>query len=225
MSATAAFNAQVKVTGAPVVMTAEAMALIATKTYQVTNTAKRIVDPATAVVIKDNGSAVAAANILSFDFLFGTVVVIPAYTPTAPITMDGAYIPTATIGEAKSVDISASGSLADVTSFDSAGSKRKLLTLIDASGSLTRLALPLDDLDGVTAGTQSIDGWMKAGTPRVLDVLWTTGSRWRLWILFKDYKVTAQVDAVVTVSVDFELCAQAGTVAGAAAGAAFSIGT
>lgn len=218
MTATVAFNAQVKVSGAAVVMTGEATTFVSGKTYQVTNTAKRIVDPATAVVVKDNGVTVAAANILSFDFLFGQVTFIPAYTPTTPITIDGAYLPTASIAECKSVEFSVMGTLVDVTSFDSGGSRRKMLALVDVSGMLARLALPLDDLDPVTGGTQSIDAWFKAGTARLIDVLFATGMRFRCWVLFKDYKVTAQLDGAVEVSVDFEGAAQT-------AGASFGIGS
>lgn len=218
MAVAPAFNAQVKISGAAVATTAEAAALVSGKTYQITNTAKRVLDPSVAVTVKDNGVTVAAANILSLDYLFGIVTFVGGYTVTGPVTFDASYLPTTTIAECKAVEFSFAGELPDATSFDSGGSRRKLLTIVDISGSLTRLALPLDDLDGVTGGTQSIDGWLKAGTQRLVDVLFATGFRVRAWVLFKSYKVTGQLTNVVEVTVEFEGAAWT-------AGAAFGIGT
>lgn len=217
-AASPAFNAAVKVSGAAVATTGEATTFVSGKTYQITNTARRILDPSAAVTVKDNGVTVAAANIASIDYLFGQVTFVGGYTVTGPVTMDASYIPTATITEAKAAEFNFAGDLADVTSFDSAGSRRKLLALADISGSLMRLALPLDDLDPVTGGSQTIDGWMKAGTQRLIDVLFTTGIRVRAWVLFKSYKVTAQLAGIIEVTVEFEGAAWT-------AGASFGLGT
>ena len=201
--------------GTAVAMTAEACSLVSGTTYQVTNAAKRIIDPATAVTVKDAGTPIAAANV-TIDYLFGRFTL--ASAPGGAVTVDASYLPTTTIAEAKSVDLNVAVDLVDSTSFDSAGSKRKTAVLLDISGSLMRLALPLDALDGAAGGTQSIDSWLKAGTPRLIDVLFTTGARLRAWVLFKSYKVTGQLAGIIEVTVEFEGASQGG-------GAAFNTGT
>jgi hypothetical protein len=197
----AAWQAQLKISGAPVGTTAEAMALLGGSQYQVTNTAKRVIDPATAITIKDGGVTVSSA-LYSFDYLFG-IVTFSGYSPTGSVTLDGSYIPVASIGQCRTVELSMMADLVDVSIFENQA-KQKQATLVDFEGSLERLSLPVDDLDGVTAGTQSIDGWMKAGTPRLLDVLFAAGARFRGWILFAGYEVQAQVDGIVTVNVKFK---------------------
>lgn len=215
MGATAAFNAQVRFTGAAVSFTAEATTSLGSSRWQITNTAKRIVDPSVAVTVKDTGVAV-AANLWTFDYLFGIVTFV-GYTPTGAVTVDGSYLPnTATPTECKAVEINAKADLTDVSVFE-AGYHQKLITLLDLDGSLDRLVLPLDDLDGVTAGTQSIKSWQDAGTPKVLDVLFAPGQRFRAWVRFGAHKVMAKVDGVVETNISFTGSPQA-------AGAVFSWG-
>lgn len=210
--ATAAHSVAVKVSGTAVSMTAEATTLVTGTTYQITNTAKRVLDPSVAVVVNDAGSPVSA----TVDYLFGTVTL--ASSPGGAVTVTASYLPVATIGECKSVDLSISIDLGDITSFDSAGVKKKTSLLQDISGSLGRLVMPIDDLDSATGGVQSIHSWMLAGTPRLIDVLFTSGARVRAWVLFKSYKVTGQTSSIVESTVEFEGSAQNSL-------AAFGIGT
>jgi hypothetical protein len=205
--ATAAWQAQVKVAGAPVAMVAESMAFIASSQYQIGNSAKRIVDPSAAVVIKDGGVTV-GASFWTFDYLYG-VVTFSGYTVLGVITIDANYIPTGSIGGCKGVNVKAMASLADVSVLESSG-RKKLTTLLDCELSLERLELPIDDLDLVTAGTQSIDVWMRGGTPRLLDVLFAAGFRFRAWILFEDYEIQGQLDGVLTVNVKASGAARVG---------------
>jgi hypothetical protein len=198
--ASAAFQAAVKVSGAAVAITAEVCGLVSAGVYQVTNTGRRIIDPGVGVVVKDGGVAVGVA-LWSFDYLFG-VVTFSGYSPTDAVTIDGSYLPTATAGECNGLEFAASADLGDASAFESQA-RKKIQTLIDCSGSLNRLVLPLDDLDTVTVGNQTIDSWFKAGTPKVLDVLFATGGRLRVWLMFGGYKVTAKTDSLVEVSVEF----------------------
>jgi hypothetical protein len=211
----AAFNVQVKVSGAAVATTGEAMTSLGGGQYQITNAAKRILDPAAAVVAKDAGTPVSAA-LWSVDRLFGTVT-FSGYTPSGAVTVDASYIPVAAIGEATAVSLKTMVDLVDVSVLE-AGAHKRQAALADFEGSIDRLAIPLDDLDAVTGGTQSIDGWMKAGTPRLLDVLFTTGARFRGWILFGGHEVKSEVAGVVAVTVNFSGASQG-------AGASFGWGT
>ena len=65
----AGYTGTVKASGAAVVMTAEACTSLGSNRYQITNTAKRIVDPNTALVVLENG--VASVLAYTFDHLFG----------------------------------------------------------------------------------------------------------------------------------------------------------
>lgn len=89
----AGYTVDILKSGTPTTLTAEATSLVSTRIYQITNTAKRVLDPATAVTVLDNAVAVSAANIEYIDYLFGIVKFISSYTPTTPITITGKYLP------------------------------------------------------------------------------------------------------------------------------------
>ena len=201
----AGFQVQVKVSGAAVATTGEATTSLGGGQYQITNAAKRILDPAVAVVVRDAGTPV-GATLWSVDRLFG-VVTFSGYTPSGAVTVDASYIPVAAIGEATAVSLKTMVDLVDVSVFET-GAHKKQAALTDFEGSIDRLAIPLDDLDAVTDGTQSIDSWMKAGTPRLLDVLFVSGGRFRGWVLFGGYDVKGEVAGVVTVTVNFSGASQ-----------------
>jgi hypothetical protein len=214
--ATPAYPIQLKIASATVtVMTSEATTAIVTGSqYQIVNTAKRAVDPATTLVVKDGAATVPTANV-SFDYLFGIVTFV-GYTATGAVTITGAYLSTQSIAEGNGIELNLSTDLVDVSVFESSF-KKKLAVLLDSDGSIAMLRIPLEDLDSLTAGTQSFDSWMRSGTPKLLDVLFTAGARWRGWVVFKDYKVKSAIAGVIEVSLDF-------TGAPQGAGAVFSWG-
>jgi len=199
----AAWQAAVRVSGAAVAATGEATTFLGGRRYQVTNTGRRIIDPAVAVVVRDNGTPVAAANILAIDFLFGVVEFQAAYTVTGPVTLDFSWLPTYQVGECRSGSFGLNAELVDASVFETQWRKRQP-TLLDFEGTLQSLQLPVVDIDTVTAGTQSIDGWLKAGTPRLLDVLFASGQRMRAWVLFSGHSIQGEVAGIVTVDVSFQ---------------------
>lgn len=199
----AAWQAAVRVSGAAVAATGEATTFLGGKRYQVTNAARRILDPAAALTVRDNGVAVAAANILSLDFLFGIVEFQAAYTVTGPVTLDASWLPTYQVGECRQGSFSLSAELVDASVFESQWRQRQP-TLLDCEGSLQSLRLPVVDIDTVTGGVQSIDSWLKAGTPRLLDVLFASGQRMRAWVLFSGHSIQGEVAGIVTVDVNFQ---------------------
>lgn len=84
--------------GTSTVMTDEAMSLVSGKTYQITSVTKRIINRAVAIIVKDAAATVAAADIATFDYLFGQVTFASSYTVTGPITITAEYYPTVAIG-------------------------------------------------------------------------------------------------------------------------------
>ena len=101
----AGYQVTLKKSGTPTTMTAEACTLVSGKTYQITNAAHRIMDPATVPTVLGNAVTIAEANILNIDYLFGTVTFISSYTPTTPITITGKYLPTSVIAGARAFNL------------------------------------------------------------------------------------------------------------------------
>lgn len=115
----AGYQANVKKGGTPVVMTSEATALLTGKTYQITNVAHRLMDLATVTVVKD-GAVDQTANVLSIDYLNGTVTFKPTYTVTGAVTITGAYVPTTTIARSRSFTLTQTAAEIDDTDYETA---------------------------------------------------------------------------------------------------------
>jgi hypothetical protein len=113
------YQANLKQSGAPVVMTAEAMALVSGKTYRITNTAKRIIDYFSTLTVLDNAID-RTANVASIDYLNGEVTFLAAYNPVGPVTITGKYVPTATIARAKGFTLNQGAGEKDTTDYETA---------------------------------------------------------------------------------------------------------
>lgn len=90
------YQAVIKKTGASTVMTDEATTLVSGKTYQITDTSKRLIDVATTVVVED-ATVDVTDEVESIDFLFGKVTFKSSYTVTGAVTITGAYLPASQI--------------------------------------------------------------------------------------------------------------------------------
>lgn len=116
----AGYKAVVSITGASTTMTGEAAGLVSGLSYQITLATHRILDPDVPVVVYDATVAVAAANIESIDYLTGTITFIAGYTVTAPITVDGAFLPATQIVAANTFTLTMTAQTTDKTDFISA---------------------------------------------------------------------------------------------------------
>lgn len=140
MAALAGYQCQVILTGNPVSVTGEAASNTSGKVYQITDSARQFMDPDSAITWKDNGVAVAAANIESVDVLFGEVTFAASYTVTGPVTCDYSYLPTTAIADVQSFSFSTSRDMMDKTGMSLTTSHRtKVPGLYDASGSIDLL--------------------------------------------------------------------------------------
>lgn len=110
----AGYIVNLKKSGTPTVMTGEAMTLVSGKIYQVTATAKQIISTAHAVVVKDN-AVDHNADVISIDYLTGTIEFDAGYTVTGPVTIDAYYLPTSAIAGAKSFSLTQSAETIDET--------------------------------------------------------------------------------------------------------------
>lgn len=77
---------------ASTVMTGEATTQVgATKSYQITNAVKRLIDETVDVVVYD-GITNVTANVESVDYMFGIVTFAAAYIVVGAVTVHGAYL-------------------------------------------------------------------------------------------------------------------------------------
>jgi hypothetical protein len=113
----AGYVCTIKKSGTPTTMTDEAMSLVSGKTYKITDAAKACIDLDTAVVVEDNASPVAAADILNIDYLHGRVTFAASYTPTGPITITGKYLPLSTLGTSQSFTLTQTAAEIRTTTF------------------------------------------------------------------------------------------------------------
>lgn len=196
----AAHSTTVKVSGAAVGVTGEATTHLGSNVYQVTTSARRIMDPSVTPVVKAGGVAVSSA-LYSVNYLFGKVTF--TAPPGGAVTIDYSYLPVAALASVKGFSVQADNGLQDATTFDSAGARENQATLFDHSGSLQMLSLPLEDIDPVTGGVQTLADVLNNGTPKLLEI--GLGSYFlRAWIMLGSIEVGAAHDGLVESSVSFE---------------------
>lgn len=115
----AGYTANIRSGGTPVQVTGGATTLVTGKTYQINNTAQRFMSYANAIVVKV--SAVdQTAQVLSIDYLNGTVTFKAAYSPGAAPTIDYYYVPLTTLGKARSFKLQQQAAEIDTTDYATA---------------------------------------------------------------------------------------------------------
>lgn len=210
--ALAGYATTLKVAGTAVPVVNEASTGLGGGVWQVTNTARRIWEPSAAVTVKDAAVTV-AANLWSFDYLFGKVT-FTGYTPSGAVTVDGSYLPTGPVAEVRSFNLSIKPNILDRTTFDSGGVKQKLSGLGDASGSFEFLSMPTADLDAGTGGDQSLVSFNAGAVFKVFELKVGTWF-FRAFIAIESIEESAQVDGLVQGTANFQTAPQR---AGAAMG-------
>lgn len=206
--ASAAFTCAIKQTGTAVAMTGEATTNTTGNTYQVTNTAKRILDPSTAITVYDGVTPIADTSV-TVDYLFGKVTL--SSPPGGAVTIDGAYLPSYSVAEAKAFELSFSKDVFESTVMAATTtSKTRTAGLKDVSGSITQLDNLLTDLDsGGTTIVPFTD--FTAGTTRVLEVTFPSGTIFRAFVTFSGVAEKTSVDALLESTLSFEGNAVTGT--------------
>jgi hypothetical protein len=198
--ATTAYSTTLSISGTAIAMTDEATSSISSTVYEITNAAKRRIDPNTAVTVKAN-SVVQAASTYSINFEFGRITFNSA--PTAPVAITGAYLPVFAIGEVTDLTLSFSMEAPEVTPLSTSGWKSYKATVQDLSGSFSAHQLPNVDVD-TGAGIVKLSDYFNTGANVLIDVV-APGSipvfRGHLVLTGIDMKPTAS--ALVDVSANF----------------------
>lgn len=208
--AVAAHTTVIKQTGDSVVMTTEACTSLSSTVYQITNTAKRIIDPDVALTVYDNGSPVADANV-TIDYLFGKVTS-TAGAFTGPVTITGAYLATWAVAEARGFELNFSAEMLESTVMAAATANRsRHMGLKDCSGTVSGLDAFNTDLDSGGTTVVPFTDW-GAGTRRVLEITFpSSGVIFRAFVRFKEPKVNAAYDGQVEGTLAWEASAATGT--------------
>lgn len=214
MAITASYLATVSVTGTSTGLTGgtgEPMTDVsggARTSYQITDATKRIVDPATAIVIYDNNTAGAWAGSYTMDYLNGTVTLSPA-AGALGVKIQGNYLPARQITQAYEVDASLSKNLVD-TSLLGTAFQLRTPALGDASGTMSCYDFGLTTYGGdVNLKTILLDG-----TAKVVEIDFDQVIL-RFFALFESIESSASVDGVQSLSASFSMSSQTALTTGA----------
>jgi len=125
----AGYIATLKQGGTPIAMTSEPTALVTGKTYQVVATAKRMIDYNTPLIVKDGATDV-TVQVLSVDYLNGSVTFKPTYTVLGAVALTGSYVPTTVIGKSRNFTLTQTAAEIDTTDYETAQSNGGWRTFI-----------------------------------------------------------------------------------------------
>ena len=184
MAPTVGFLAVIKTSGTSTAMVAEATTDVggAHTTYQITDTAKRVLDPATAVVVDKDGVPAAAAD-YTLDYFTGTVTFAVALGAGVVVTFDASYLPLLEVATARDVSLSLARERLDKTAYQTSQYRQFTLGVGTCEGSLELLEFGEVDHDG-GAGTVQFTTLIDGTTPVLLEIApATTGNRLRCWAL------------------------------------------
>jgi hypothetical protein len=169
--------ATIKIQGTAVAMTGEACTYDGNESYQITNAAKRALDPAAAIKAYDDGVEVAAAG-YSVDYAHGILHFDP--TPSGPVTVDASYLPLLSIAEASAIDVEYGYESVDASRLGDA-TDRTLPSRAKCSLTLKDWHAEEEDLDG-GANTRTLGG--SVGTTVFLEV-WDGVRKLRGWFFLE----------------------------------------
>jgi hypothetical protein len=183
-------NAKILCTGSALTLTAQATTSSDNKTYQINDTAKRILDLTATITVKDGGSDTVESY--SLNRLNGSATF--ATTATRTITIEGTYLPTTEMGYAYDYSYSIEADNVDITDFGSSFIERKQ-ALLDFSCSLSNWYI-----------NDAYKGLLTAGVPIVLEFYTDDSSTFDLkaWVLPASNEVSDSVDGVIEESLEFE---------------------
>lgn len=171
--------------------------------YEITDAAKRIIDPNASVIVYKAGVPIA----VGVNYLFGRFTFAVDPSPDA-ITADISYLPRHELTSTREFSASFAADMSDTTTLDSTGFKTMQHTLLDCSGSFSALDIGLTDFGGGT-----LADWLLLNQSKVIE-LNLVDEIVRCWALIESVEPSGSVDGLVELSIGWQLDAQlSGTVA------------
>jgi len=195
--------------------TTELAATLANSKYQINTDAKRLLDPAVAVVVEvdadgggGGGYVVAAVGTYSVNYLFGIITFLADQGASALVRVSGSYLPVLDLAGVTAWSYTAAREVLDVTEINNAtGDRARKLGLKDLSGSLTMLELPTYDHD--PGGGELILQDAMDNSTALLFEREAAGKRFRAWVLLDSNEDAAGVADVFNNTINFTGAAQA----------------
>ena len=207
MAFVAGHNCTVKLSGTAVAFTAAATSNVSGNIYRLNDAAKRILNPAAAIVVYDGGAPVAASG-FTVDYLFGTVTL--SAPPGGAVTIDAEYLPVHSAVDATEFSISMSREELEKTVFGDSVREYDL-GLKSADGTINGLDLGDTDLDA-GGDTLKVSDVLGNGTPVLLEVYLGTATKyWRGWVLFPGLDLNSEFSGLVGSAIKFRAAARQAT--------------
>lgn len=204
MSAVAAYKTTLYVGGTSTAFTTEAMGGSGAGPYQLTDTAKRVWDPAVTPSFFDNGVPIVSGDISSIDYLFGKVTF--TGSKVGPITVTGNYIPLLAVAQGKGFNLNQEADMLDATVFSTSPDRIFIPGLKQLSGSLSTFDTLLTDLDsGAPSWTWSAKFTAATTLFFEIDPGGVGTSKYRFWGLLPALTSEGEVDALIQGNLDFQM--------------------
>ena len=188
-------KASIKVQSSGVTMTDEATTGTANLTYQITDTAKRIIDMNTSVVVEDGGST--TSENYTIDYLNGTIVFSTATARV--ITVTGKYMTPVTVATANSFTVTVSNEALENTPFE-ASHRTYQGGLVTGTANLGRYHVS-DDL---------IIDEILASNYLIIELNVSASEKISFYGLIATDSVDATVEALITETIDVQITNQIG---------------
>ena len=165
---TAGFNTRILATGTSTLMTNEPCSLVGGQVYQITDSARRIIDGdlVPVPVVRDNGVIVATSN-YSIDYNYGIITFIASYSINTPIVITANFLPAHNGARAMTVSAELSYDDEETTTF---GDEAQDLTL-----TTQRVSLTIDFVEPHETnlfGSTTLADLFLARTLFVIDIQW-----------------------------------------------------
>lgn len=189
-------KALVKVSGSALTLTDEATTDSgAHLVYQITDAAKRVLDPTATITVEEDGAPTAAAYTLNR--LNGTVTFTIARGALVAVTLSGSYLPLSTAIACTEWELTITATSADVSDFDTGEWVARLALYKDASGSVKSWRDTVDS---------TWEDALIAGAPIVLELytLSTGAADFLAWALLNKQQVQAALKNAQDQSIDWE---------------------
>jgi hypothetical protein len=199
MAAQPGFNCAIYVGGTSTAFTGEAFTNTTGNTWKINTASKQVWNPSTLPTFYDNAVAIAAGDISSIDYLFGTVTF--TGVKTGPITADGAYIPLLQIAGGHEFQVSMEADEIDDTEFGDTAYAR-IIGLKQASGTFGVHDIASTDQDS-GGGTTTLQTLHTAQTLALFSVKFHATKAFRCWGYINSLEQSASVADQVATSLSF----------------------
>ena len=195
MATQISYTALIETGGTSTLMTSEACSLVSGTIYQITNAAKRVIDPAVSVSVFDGVTGLVDADV-TIDYLFGKITL--ANAPGGAVTVTANYIPRWSVASPREFEINCVRTALDSTAMATATANRaRMLGLKTARGSVGHIDRNDTDVD-TSGAVVSVNSMLAAGVAVLLSIALGDGFTFRGWVLLEAVKQGASIDDLIT---------------------------